>query len=170
MNKTSVIGFSAWSGTGKTTLIEGLIPELRALGLHTAVVKHDVHGLILDEAGKDSSRFAEAGADTVLACCGGTVLLREARPRGLKDLLSLIREADLILVEGFKSEPIPQVGLYRTGSGKGLPEPADHYVAVVTDDPGFRAGVPVFTFDQKRELAHFLAEHRREYRLPLLGE
>ena len=59
---TPVIGFAAFSGTGKTTLIEKLIPALVSRGLKVAVVKHDAHGLKFDHEGKDSARFSDAGA------------------------------------------------------------------------------------------------------------
>ena len=59
------IGFSAWSGTGKTTLIERVIRELKARGVRVAVVKHDVHGIDPCDEGKDSGRFRLAGADRV---------------------------------------------------------------------------------------------------------
>jgi len=161
-----VVGFAAWSGVGKTTLIEGLIPALRALGGRVAVIKHDVHGLSLDSRGKDSRRFVEAGADAVIACSGNTVLMTERDPLALEDLLPLIHDVDLILVEGFKDRPMAQIGIYRASSGKDLPREADSYVALVAEGGNSFASVPVFTFGETDRLARFLWEHRGEFVYP----
>lgn len=166
MTNIPVIGFSAWSGVGKTSLIEKLIPALSAAGLRVAVIKHDVHGLDLDPVGTDSQRFVAAGAAAVLAAGGAVTLLREQRPRPLEALLELIRDADLILVEGYKDQPMAQIGLYRPSSGKGLPAAPDRYAAIVTDARTDFSPVPVFSFEDIPGLARFVAEHRYEFHFP----
>ena len=159
-----VVGFAAWSGAGKTTLIRQLIPELQALGLRTAVIKHDVHGLSLDRDGKDSSEFVRAGAETVLTCSGGELLISEKRGRTLDELLAMVRDADLILVEGYKEEPIRQIGLSR--AGRELPAGQERYEAIVTDraDPG--AKIETFSFEDTKAIARFIADHRQVFRMP----
>ncbi len=169
MDMLPVVGIAAWSGVGKTTLIEALIPELRALGLRAAVIKHADHDLVLDGEGTDSRRCFDAGAEAVLACAGGTVLLTERRQRTLRELLAFVGDVDLVLVEGFKHEPIRRIGLYRPASGQGLTAPPGSFAALVTDVPGFRAEVPVFTFDQIPALARFLAARRADFLLPVRG-
>ena len=155
-----VLGFAGYSGVGKTTLLEQLVRELKGRGLRVGVLKHDVHGIQLDPPGKDSWRFSQAGADvTVLASPEKTVVF-EARPLPFSRLLERMTGVDLILVEGYKTEAVPQIGLCRKSAGKPLPASPERYEAVVTDCPeefqretGGR--IPCFRFDQTGELADF---------------
>ena len=62
MEGIPVLGFAAWSGTGKTTVMERTIAALRRRGLRVAAVKHDGHDFEMDRPGKDSWRFAQAEA------------------------------------------------------------------------------------------------------------
>ncbi|MFH2003029.1 MAG: molybdopterin-guanine dinucleotide biosynthesis protein MobB, partial [Planctomycetota bacterium] len=62
----TALGICGWKNSGKTTLVEQLIPKLQGMGLHIAVVKSDAHGIDVDHQGKDSDRFYKAGADVVL--------------------------------------------------------------------------------------------------------
>ena len=75
-----VLGFAAFSGTGKTTLIEEILPRLKERGLRVAVLKHDVHRVVLDHEGKDSWRFAEAGADMTVVSSDEKTAILEQRP------------------------------------------------------------------------------------------
>lgn len=143
-----VIGFAAYSGTGKTTLVEQIIRRLKAQGCRVAVVKHDVHGFEMDQEGKDSWRFTQAGADMTLISSPQKTAIIEQRPRTLQENLAMIHDVDLILVEGYKQEPIPRIGISRKATGKGLPHPVEQYIAVVTDDEAVpRDRVPVFALD-----------------------
>ncbi len=134
-----ILGFSGWSSSGKTTLIEKLIPILWEKGIRSAVIKHDVHGISEDETGKDSFRFIQAGAAACILCGPGGPSLSEAI-----ETVTNSKKADLILVEGFKSAPIPHIGLALTVNGKELPEPADRYLAVITDLPPSNCPVPCY--------------------------
>ena len=147
-----VIGFSAWSGTGKTTLMTRIIRILKERGLTVAVVKHDVHGIDACEEGKDSGRFRKAGADSVALIGPEASSDPEA---GLFDALEHLSGADIILVEGFKHARIPRVGLRRMAADRPLPEAPETYIAVVTDVP-LEAGVPQFRWDEYPELTDFL--------------
>ena len=154
-----VIGFSAWSGTGKTTLLEKVIRRMKTRGLRVAVVKHDVHGVDPCEDGKDSARFRLAGADRVV--------LIGPEPQGrpekrLREALEALQDADVILVEGFKHAPIPRVGLCREATEKPLPEPPGNYIAVVTDGV-VEADVPLFRWDEDKELTDFLMERTKDF-------
>ncbi len=151
-----VLGFSAWSGTGKTTLVEKIIRILAARGIKCAVVKHDAHDFDIDHPGKDSYRFTQAGSVmTVLSSPTKTAVV-EQRPHSLQENLALIHGVDLILVEGYKQEAIPRIGISRLATGKGLPCPATDYLAVVTDDPGLaHCGVPVFGLEDTEELVNY---------------
>jgi molybdopterin-guanine dinucleotide biosynthesis protein B len=118
-----VLGVAGWQGAGKTTLLERLVPRLVADGLAIVVVEHDVHGLTLDVAGKDSDRLFRAGAEVLVDAPGETL----ARRRGgeaplLPRLLALERRYDLVLVEGYKRGPQPKVWLLRAGEEAPPPE------------------------------------------------
>ncbi len=107
------LGVIGRSGSGKTTLITSLLPVLRARGLRVSTIKHAHHDLPLDQPGKDSFRHAEAGAEEVILATGGGFALFSRRPLALPDLLARLAPVDLVLVEGFKSYPLPKLEVYR---------------------------------------------------------
>lgn len=154
-----LIGFAGWSGAGKTTLIEKLIPVLKKQGRKIAVIKHCPHGYDADGAGKDSGRYLQAGA---IAC----ILCGSEGP----DLTHAINEitehcsADLIFVEGFKRAKIPQIGVERISAQKELTDDAEHFVAVVTDRKTESYSVPCFGWDESEKLGEFLILHEREWK------
>jgi molybdopterin-guanine dinucleotide biosynthesis protein MobB len=124
-----VLGVAGWKDSGKTTLLERLIPVLVARGLSVAVVEHDVHGLDLDVAGKDSDRLFRAGASVVVDSPSES--LARWRPGGgplSARLAELERRCDVVLVEGYKREPHPKVWLERAGE-IGPPPQAEQVVA-----------------------------------------
>lgn len=155
MSKIPVIGFAAYSGTGKTTLIEKLILELKAQGYRIAVLKHDAHRFEIDKEGKDSWRFAHAGADMTLISSAEKTAIIEQRPRSFEENLGMIHDVDLILVEGYKQENIPRIGISRKATGKGFPHPVEQYIAVVTDEDPI-TGVPVFGLEDITEITEFI--------------
>jgi molybdopterin-guanine dinucleotide biosynthesis protein B len=133
-----VFGIAGYSGSGKTTLLEKLIPCFTARGLKVAVIKHAHHGFDIDRPGKDSYRHREAGACEVLLSCNDRwALMHERREGGevtLNELLGRLAPCDLVLIEGFKQEPVPKLEVYRPENGKPplFPERSD-IVAVATD-------------------------------------
>ena len=114
------IGFIGYSNSGKTTLIEKLIPIFRARGLSVSAVKNAHHGFDMDRPGKDSFRYRDAGAQQVLiATASRWALLSETPKRAatLDELLSELAACDLVIVEGFKSEGnIPRIEVRRTAN------------------------------------------------------
>lgn len=158
MNTPRLIGFAAFSGTGKTTLVEKLVLKLKAQGLRVAVIKHDAHDFEIDHEGKDSWRFAHAGADMTIVSSPKKTAIIEQRPRTLYDHIAMVHDVDLILVEGYKQEEIPQIGICRKATGKGLPHPPEHYLAVVTDDETLQ-GAPVFALDDVNGICQFVLDH-----------
>ncbi|MBR2697414.1 MAG: cyclic pyranopterin monophosphate synthase MoaC [Clostridia bacterium] len=152
-----VIGFSAWSGTGKTTLLQKVIRRMKARGVRVAVVKHDVHGIDPCEDGKDSGRLRAAGVDRVALIGPG-----DAPERRLSEALNALSDVDIILVEGFRRAPIPRVGLCRAAAGKPLPEKPENYIAVVTDEATV-TNVPRFGWDEDEELTDFLMEQTKDF-------
>ncbi len=117
----AVLAICGWSGSGKTALIEAVLPRLIASGLKVAVVKHDVHGVNVDAPGKDSDRLFRAGADVLLAGPGES-LVRKHQPGGtdlktdLETALALLGlRYDVVLVEGGKRLDLPKVWLLGGG-------------------------------------------------------
>ncbi|WP_265942378.1 molybdopterin-guanine dinucleotide biosynthesis protein B [Dechloromonas sp. A34] len=133
-----VFGIAGYSGSGKTTLLEKLIPQLTGRGLKVSVIKHAHHGFDIDRPGKDSYRHREAGASEVLLSCNDRwALMHERRADSdvtLNELLERLAPCDLVLIEGFKQEPVPKLEVYRPENGKPplFPE-RDDIVAVATD-------------------------------------
>ena len=160
MEQIPVVAFAAWSGTGKTTLIEKLIVKLKGEGLRIAVIKHDAHDFEIDREGKDSWRFSKAGADMTLISSATKVAIVEQRPRTFRENLSMIHDVDLILVEGYKQEDIPRIGICRKSTGKGLPAPAEEFIAVVADDTDAaeNTNIPVFDLEDTDGVAMFIRE------------
>ena len=156
MTNIPVIGFAAYSGTGKTTLIEKLVGHIKARGFRVAVIKHDAHGFDMDREGKDSWRFTQAGADVMLISSPEKTAIIEQRERTFGENLAMIRDVDIILVEGYKQEQIPRIGISRAATGKGLPHPADTYAAIVTDEALGDPGVPVFGLDETENITEFV--------------
>ena len=133
-----VFGIAGYSGSGKTTLLEKLIPQFTARGIKVAVIKHAHHGFDIDRPGKDSYRHREAGAHEVLLSCNDRwALMHERRSEGevtLDELIGHLSPCDLVLIEGFKQEPVPKLEVYRPENGKPplFPERSD-IVALATD-------------------------------------
>ena len=152
---TPVYSIVAYSGTGKTTLIEKLIKELKARGLRLAVIKHDAHEFDIDHEGKDSWRFSKAGADVTIVASATKHALVEQRPVPLETLISKITDVDLIITEGYKSGPWPKIAVQRAQSGKPLPIPADDCCAIISDVKQ-QADIPCFGLDDIFAIANFI--------------
>lgn len=157
-----VYSFIAWSGTGKTTYLEALIAALKARGARVAAVKHDAHRLSLDREGKDSWRFAAAGAEMVAVADGEKWALMEYRPRSLEEILAQMHDVDIILVEGWHTEARHPILLHRAALGKPPKLPPDACFAVVTDAPLDSGGRPSFPLDAPEALAEFLLAQTEE--------
>lgn len=156
MHKVPAIAFSAWSGTGKTTLVEKLIIELKSRGLRIAAIKHDAHRFEIDREGKDSWRFTNAGADVTIVSSPEKTAIIELGERSLADNLSMLHDVDLALVEGWKNEQLPRIGICRKATGLGLPAAAESYIAVVSDGELENCPVPVFGLEDIKDLADFI--------------
>ena len=103
--KIPIVSVAGWSGTGKTTYLEQLIPELKRRGLRIAALKHDAHGFELDREGKDSWRLSKAGADVTLLVSGQKAAILENRPVSLERLLEGVHDVDLIVTGAISSAP-----------------------------------------------------------------
>ncbi|OOF81018.1 molybdopterin-guanine dinucleotide biosynthesis protein MobB [Rodentibacter caecimuris] len=137
ITKIPLLGITGYSGSGKTTLLEKLIPELIAREIRVSVIKHSHHNAQVDKAGKDSWRMKEAGSAQVMMACDNrwAMMTETAAPVSLDYLAQQFDGAltDLILVEGFKQEPIPKILLHRQEMEKPLPEVDGCVLALATN-------------------------------------
>lgn len=144
-----VLGVIGRSGSGKTTLLEFVVKEMAARGLRVNLVKHSHHDLELEPPQKDSARLRLAGAAEVLVASPYRYAivheLRGAPEPSLAQQLSRMGPADLTLVEGFKTDPIAKLEVFRPAVGQAPLYPHDlHVIAVASDSPApvdLRAGV-----------------------------
>jgi molybdopterin-guanine dinucleotide biosynthesis protein MobB len=162
----SVVG---WSGVGKTTLVERLVPELRARGLRVGVVKHSSDQHPLHRPGSDTARFERVGAELVAFATpsGVQLTVKEEPARALLPLLERFAEAvDLVLVEGWKDGPLPKLEVWREGHGELLATTRPDVLAVVTDAPKLPDGAPEglrrFGTGELQAIAVFIARLARE--------
>jgi molybdopterin-guanine dinucleotide biosynthesis adapter protein len=154
-----IISIVGKSDSGKTTLIEKLVPELTRRGYRIATVKHDVHGFEVDREGKDSWRHKRAGAHSVVISSPNKVaLIRDVE----KDLTlneirdKLIQDVDLILSEGYKKDVQPKIEVFRREKHKKLLcTKKDNLVAIVSNRK-FNVGVPCFHLEDMKGLSNFI--------------
>ena len=161
-----VIGFIGYSNTGKTTLIEKLIPLLIARGLKVSTVKNAHHGFDMDRPGKDSHRYREAGSQQVLiATSERWALLTEVRggPAPLEALIAQLAPCDLVLVEGFKSEGrFPRIEVRRSTSTEPPIFPRDpNVIAVAADHAIEETTLPVRDLNDAAKIAAFIVDRLR---------
>ncbi len=159
-----LLGFVAFSGTGKTTLLTRLIPALAARGMRCAALKHSHHDFDIDIPGKDSHRLRAAGARQVLLASPHRVFSVEegdgrTEPRlhelvGRLDLSAI----DLVLVEGFRQECLPKIEVHRPERGSALLcLEDDDIIALASDaDPGQRLDIPLLPLNEPDAIADFI--------------
>jgi molybdopterin-guanine dinucleotide biosynthesis protein B len=156
-----IFGVAGFSGSGKTTLIEKLVPVFTARELRISVVKHAHHEFDVDRPGKDSHRHREAGcAEVLVSSSRRWALMHELRGApepSLDELVARLSPCDLVLVEGFKHDPIPKLEVHRgAAASSGLLFPHDpHVVAIATDVP-VATRLPVFGLDDIARIADFV--------------
>jgi len=154
-----IVSIVGKSDSGKTTLIEKLLPELVLRGYRVATVKHDIHGFEVDREGKDSWRHKKAGAHTsVISSPNKVAVIRDVE----KDLTlaqirdRLIQDVDLILSEGFKKDIQPKIEIFRKGVHESLLCTKEDNLVGIVSDQTFNLGVPCFALDDMKGLADFI--------------
>jgi molybdopterin-guanine dinucleotide biosynthesis protein B len=156
-----VFGFAGCSGTGKTTLIEQLIPRFVARGLSVSLIKHAHHAFDIDQPGKDSYRHREAGAgEVVITSAHRWVLMHELRGEPEPDLatqLARLSACDLVLVEGYKHASIPKLEIHRPSTGKPLLHPGDPDIVAVAADAPVATALPVLDLNDYDAIVVFVA-------------
>lgn len=155
-----VIGLAGWSGAGKTTLLSRVIPHLLGRGLRVSVIKHAHHEFDVDVPGKDSWVHRQAGATEVLVSSTRRwALMHELRgasePR-LPELLAKMAPVDLVVVEGFRREPVNKIEVYRTANGKPLLFPDDPCVVGIASDVAVETTLPIAHLDDIEDVAELM--------------
>jgi molybdopterin-guanine dinucleotide biosynthesis protein B len=156
-----ILCFVGRSNSGKTTLIERLIPELVRAGYRVATIKHAGHGFELDTEGKDSWRHKRAGASSVVVLSRGSLAMFSDVPEEIK--IEEVRdrfldaEIDLIIAEGWKSEGYPKILIVRDQVGEVAVSP-EGLLAVVSNKP-VNQSVPVFDPDDVEPIARLIIRH-----------
>jgi len=151
---------AASSNSGKTTLLEKVVVILKAKGLRVAVVKHTSMGFDLDKPAKDSWRFQQAGADTVVLVGPGKMAIMktvEHEPTQ-QELLQAIGDADIALCEGFKKNDMNMIEVFRYGASGERPlcmDGGSSFLALVSDRP-FTVSIPCFDLNDAHGVADFL--------------
>jgi molybdopterin-guanine dinucleotide biosynthesis protein B len=155
-----VIGFAGWSGSGKTTLVEQVVACLEAHGLAVSLIKHAHHEFDIDYPGKDSWRHRQAGCREVLVTSANRwALQHELRGRPeltLQEAIAQLSPADLVLVEGFKRDPIPKIEILRSMLGKPQLFPDDPHIIAVASDAPVDTTLPQFRLDDPAGIAAFI--------------
>ena len=167
-----VVGFAGFSGAGKTTLIERLIPVLRQNGQRVSVVKHAHHRFDIDHAGKDTYRHRQAGAFEVVAASDQRLaLMREFEQPVQLSVHQLIAElydgVDWVLVDGFKDADLLKIEVWRAQSSQPARYPDDDFiVAVATDSPDQLPSptqLPVLDLNDPDALAQWLSVNQARF-------
>jgi molybdopterin-guanine dinucleotide biosynthesis adapter protein len=158
-----VIGLAGWSGAGKTTLLARVIPYFRQQGLRVSVIKHAHHSFDVDIPGKDSWVHRQSGAEEVLVSSANRwALMHELRgkpePR-LPELLKKLSPVDLVVVEGFKSEPHRKIEVYRKANGKAPLFPDDPAIAGIATDAAVETTLPVAHLDDIPAIAAMMIKY-----------
>jgi molybdopterin-guanine dinucleotide biosynthesis protein B len=158
-----VIGIAGYSGSGKTTLIEKMIPVFVRAGLRVSLIKHAHHEFDVDQPGKDSYRHRHAGcAEVLVSSSNRWALMHELRGApepALAEQLKHLSPCDLVIVEGYKAEPIPKVEVHRAAGHTPLLYPNDpNVVAVATDEP-LDTGLPQLALDDPEAVAGFVVHY-----------
>ncbi|WP_407330833.1 bifunctional molybdopterin-guanine dinucleotide biosynthesis adaptor protein MobB/molybdopterin molybdotransferase MoeA [Enterovibrio sp. 27052020O] len=156
-----ILGFAAFSGTGKTTLLEMLIPQLVEAGVRIAMVKHAHHEFDVDKPGKDSYRLRKAGASQMLISSRNRHALMTETPEeetSLNQLLGRLDQtrADLVLVEGFKREAFPKIELNRQVLEKPWLHPEDKNIIAIACDSALETMLPVLDINDISAIRAFI--------------
>ena len=158
-----IVGISGWSGNGKTTLLERLIPALISKGYTVSTLKHAHHKFDIDRPGKDSYRHREAGATEVLISSAARwAIMHENRDEEEADLQSLIARmtpVDILLIEGFKKENFPKIEVWRNGvKDEPLYLRDDTVIAVATDATDIETNLPLLDLNDEYKVADFIVD------------
>jgi molybdopterin-guanine dinucleotide biosynthesis protein B len=158
-----IFGFAGYSGAGKTSLIEKLIPLFVADGLKVSLIKQTHHAFEVDQPGKDSHRHRMAGCSEVLLTSPHRwALMHELRGEvepSLAEHAERMSACDLLLVEGFKHEAFPKLEVYRSVNGKPLLFPDDTHIVALASDAPVDCALPNLELDAVRDIYDFILKY-----------
>ncbi|APG84728.1 molybdopterin-guanine dinucleotide biosynthesis protein MobB [Sinorhizobium americanum CCGM7] len=162
MTAPKIFGIAGWKNSGKTGLMVRLVSEMTRRGHVVSTVKHAHHDFDIDKVGADSYRHREAGAHevTIVSSTRFAIMheLRGAPEPSFEEILSRLAPCDLVLIEGYKREPIPKIEARRLESANREPlAPTDPYiVAIAADHPVAETELPFFDLDDTAAIANFV--------------
>lgn len=162
MTRPRIFGIAGWKNSGKTGLAVRLVAELVARGYRVSTIKHAHHDFDIDKVGADSYRHRQAGAHEVTIVSGTRYAimheLRGAPEPTFEEILARLAPCDLVLIEGYKREPIPKIEARRLAAANRTPlAPEDpHIVAIAADHPVTDTALPVFDLDDTIAIADFV--------------
>jgi molybdopterin-guanine dinucleotide biosynthesis protein B len=152
-----VLSIVGKSESGKTTLIENLIPALKKRGYRIGVVKHAHHGFEIDRKGKDSYRHKQAGADSVMIVSPGTIaMIKRVSTERLEDLIPFFGDVDLLITEGFKRDPAPKIEVFRAERHRSPACLEDASLIALVSDTPLNTAVPRFAPGDIEAITHFI--------------
>ena len=162
MTTPKIFGIAGWKNSGKTGLAVRLVTELTHRGFRVSTIKHAHHDFDIDKVGADSYRHRQAGAHEVALVSGTRYAimheLRGAPEPSLEEILSRLAPCDIVLIEGYKREPVPKIEARRLEAANRTPlAPTDpHICAIAADHPVTDADLPVFHLDDLTTIADFI--------------
>jgi molybdopterin-guanine dinucleotide biosynthesis protein B len=160
--KPKIFGVTGWKNSGKTGLVARLVRALTARGYRVSTVKHAHHDCDVDRPGADSHQHREAGAQEVALVSGARIALmqelRGAPEPSLDEILARLSPCDIVLVEGYKREPIPKIETRRRDARSLEPlAPQDPLIlAIASDHPTETGALPRFELDDTEAMADFI--------------
>ncbi|MDO6963214.1 molybdopterin-guanine dinucleotide biosynthesis protein B [Rhizobium alvei] len=164
MKHPKILGISGWKNSGKTGLTVRLVTELVARGYKVSTIKHAHHDFDIDKVGADSFRHRQAGAHEVTIVSGTRFAimheLRGAPEPSLEEILARIAPCDIVVIEGYKREPVPKIEARRLEAANRTPlAPTDpHIVAIAADHAVTDSPLPVFDLDDTLTIADFVVD------------
>jgi len=156
LNEPPVVSVVGWSNSGKTTFMVQLVRELKWRGYRVGTVKHHHGDMQFDKPGKDTWQYARAGADIIsLAGQSGYWVYKKIENPGLSEILGLMKEMDIVITEGFKSEKTPKIEVRRYGQTSKPAVYSGELLALVDEDAD-EDNVPCFSPGDYKAVADFL--------------
>ncbi|ELA9325377.1 bifunctional molybdopterin-guanine dinucleotide biosynthesis adaptor protein MobB/molybdopterin molybdotransferase MoeA [Vibrio parahaemolyticus] len=167
-----ILGFAAYSGTGKTTLLEALLPKLTEAGLRIGMLKHAHHNFDVDKPGKDSYRLRKAGASQMLIASRNRFALMTETPEAEAEFEYLLTrfdedKLDVVLVEGCKNIAFPKIELHREEVGKPWLYPHDdNIIAIASDSAELDSELPQMNINDLDAIAQFVLQYVQDAKAP----
>ncbi|MGY5728617.1 bifunctional molybdopterin-guanine dinucleotide biosynthesis adaptor protein MobB/molybdopterin molybdotransferase MoeA [Vibrio chemaguriensis] len=167
-----ILGFAAYSGTGKTTLLEALLPKLTEAGLRIGMLKHAHHNFDVDKPGKDSYRLRKAGASQMLIASRNRFALMTETPEAEAEFEYLLTrfdedKLDVVLVEGCKNIAFPKIELHREEVAKPWLYPHDeNIIAIASGSAELDSELPQMNINDLDAIAQFVLQYVQDAKAP----